>query len=239
MCNKQKWTVIFRLGLLMTVMMGGVGCARIRYGQSEQVKFSKPTIAVMSFEDRTTGDTKWNLSDHLAEQLTYELMEAQRYVVLQHEQLSAILREIERSNQQQARQRQNSKPIQLKNVHYLVTGTITDFGQMEAGSGLGGLVNRKVLGSSNYSVVAVILCVLDAQSGQTIACQKLMTKSLEKDDENVDYTNLPFGSYAFYETPLGAATRKLLDKAVEQIARAIEERPYQLKIVKTSSSSMP
>ena len=216
---KQKYiTVVACLTLAMAT-----GCGTTRYGKSQQKRFAKTTIAVAGFEDRTTGENqRWNIGDGLAEQLSYDLMQTNRYNVIQQQYLRAILKEQSRKNK-----RPKGQSEEFSELEYLVTGTITDFGHVATSDGS---IDRKLFGRSGYSVVAITLCVVDAWTGQTITCKKMIGKQGEKEDQKALYDSMALGSYAYYQTPLGKATRELLDDAVDKIVKTTENRPYQPKI---------
>jgi len=210
----------------------GAGCQpAVRYSAKQQAKYVKPTIAVMSFENRAPVHTKWNLGDGLADQLIDRLIQTRRYVVLERAHLDRILTELKRSQDKRFRRAGTPKPGRLKHVQYLIKGTITDFGHVETVEGFWRLFDWGLLGTSSYSIVAATLYVVDVQTGQVIASKSVEAKVRdEKNDDKVVLDGLAFGSYTFYQTSIGKATEKMLDKAVRAIAGAIAERPFQPKI---------
>jgi len=231
MGRSKVFAVIGRIVLISAVLVG-LGCNNVKYTPADEAKYLKPTIAVMSFENRAPVHTKWNLGDGLADQLIDRLIRTRRYVVLERQQLRAIFKELRHVNDQRFRETAQPESGQLKHVRYLIKGTVTDFGHVETVEGFWRLFDWGLLGSSSYSVVAMTLYVVDVQSGQVIASQSVEAKIRDKKnkDEKVEIENMSFGSYTFYQTNLGRATNKALDKAVRAIAAAIAEDPYQPKI---------
>lgn len=215
--------------LLAGMMLGVGGCNSVVYTPAQEAKFVKPTIAVMSFENRAPVHTKWNLGDAFADQLIDRLIQTRRYVVLERGQLEAIFTELERAKDRRFRDQQTPALGQLKHVRYLIKGTITDFGHVDTVSGI--FHALKIFGTTSHAVVSATLYVVDVQSGQVIASQSVEAKvSNTKDKGKQQVGDMTFGSYTFYHTSLGKATNKMLDKAVRAIARTIFEQPFQPKI---------
>ena len=186
----------------------------------------------MSFTNHAPMHMKWNLGDGLAAQLIDRLIQTRRYIVLERQQLQAVLKELKRTNDQRFSQVGQPQGGQLKHVRYLIKGTITDFGHVETVEGLWRLFDWGLFGSSSHAIVAATVYVVDIQSGQIVASESVEARirdSKEK-DEKVQYQGMAFGSFTFYHTPLGRATSKMLDKAVRSIAQTIADQPYQPKI---------
>ena len=225
--NTHKTALSALLTIPITLIFTSIGCnSSIKYDSADQAKYLKPTVAVMSFENRAPARGRWELGSGLADELIDRLMGTNRYNVLKRQQLEAILRGLERTGGKKNRRQRGPEMGRLKGVRYLIEGAITDFNHIEAVSGLGALI-----GPDNYSIVAVTIHVTDVQSGQVIASSDINAKTRITDVEAKDKSKtMAFGSYSFYKTPLGRATSKMLDKAVRQIAKAIAEQPFQPKI---------
>jgi len=225
--NTHKTALSPLLTVLITLIFALIGCSSgIRYNSAKTAKYLKPTIAVMTFENQVPGQAQPGLGGRLADQLIDRLMQTNRYNVLKRQQLNAILKGLERTGWAKSKRQSGPKLGRLKNVQYLIEGTITDFGYVETVSWI-----RSLLGPDNYSVVAVTIDVTDVQNGQVIASSNIHAKRRMTDAEAKEkFNNMALGGYAFYKTPLGRATSKMLDKAVRQIVKAIAERPFQPKI---------
>lgn len=225
--------------VLALVMLANSGCNDVVYTPAQEAKYVKPTIAVMGFENRAPVHTKWQLGDGLADQLISRLIKTRRYVVLERQQLKAIMAELRRSKNKHFRQVGKPDLGQLKHVRYLIKGTITDFGHVENISGIWRIFDWGWLGSSSYSLVAATIYVIDVQSGQIIASSNVEAKIRDKKDkEKVEIDGTAFGSYTFYHTSLGRATSKMLDKAVRQIAQVVAEQPFQPKIASINNNQI-
>jgi len=207
------------------------GCQRVRYSAEEQAKYVKPTIAVMSFKNRAQVTTKWNLGDALADELIDRLLQTKRYEVLEREQLAAIFTELGRTSDDRFRQAGQPDKGKLKHAQYHIKGVITDFGHVETVEGIWRILDWGWFGSSSHSVVRAVVRVVDVQSGQVIASESVEAKVRDKKDhDKINLDGMTFASYTFYQSSLGQATSKMLDKAVWAIAKSIAERPFQPKI---------
>ena len=205
------------------------GCETVQYNRVQEAKFVKPTIAVMSFDNRAQVMTKWNLGDALADELIDRLIHTRRYVVLERAQLAEVFKELERVEDTRFRQTGSPQTGQLKHVKYLIRGVITDFGHVETRDGIARILD--IFGTASHSVVRAVLYVVDVQSGQVVASKSVEAKVTDKKGkEKIELDGMAFGSYQFYHTSIGQATSKMLTKAVRAIARSIEEFPYQPKI---------
>ena len=214
------------------LMFAGLSCQRpVRYSAADEAKYIKPTIAVMSFENRAQAHTKWHLGDALADQLIDRLIQTRRYVVLERQHLQAIFGELKRAKDSRFRKTGKPELGQLKHVRYLIKGAITDFGHVETVEGFWRLFDWGLFGSSSHSIVAATLYVVDVPTGQVIASKSVEAKVRDKkNSEKVELDGMTFGSYTFYHTPIGRATSKMLEQAVRAIARTIAEQPFQPKI---------
>jgi curli biogenesis system outer membrane secretion channel CsgG len=232
MMAHREYLSISRISVLI-VVIAALGCEQpVKYSPTDEARYIKPTVAVMSFTNHAPMHMKWNLGDGLADQLIDRLIQTRRYVVLERQQLQAVLKELKRTNDQRFSQIAQPQTGQLKHVRYLIKGTITDFGHVETVEGLWRVFDWGLFGSSSHAVVAATVYVVDIQSGQIIASESVEAKIRDKKekDEKIQYQGMAFGSFTFYHTPLGRATSKMLDKAVRSIAQTIADQPYQPKI---------
>ena len=118
--------------LILTLLVIITGCSdRIVYSPKDEAKFQKPTIGVLSFDNRAPLHVKWNIGDGMSDILVDRLINTNRYIVLDRQNLSAIMDELERTQDSRFRKRGGPQTGRLKNLKYFVKGTITDFGHVE------------------------------------------------------------------------------------------------------------
>jgi curli biogenesis system outer membrane secretion channel CsgG len=193
--------------------------------------YVKPTVAVMKFENRAPFPLGWNLSEGMADVLVDRLVSTKRYHVVERPELDSVLREIRLQNTGATRTESRAALGRLKNVQYLVKGTVTDFGHVAANTGFLNLGNWDIFGGGNQAVMGITLYVVDVESGEII-CSESLQESVNTSDLNVKavYQGVAFGGTVFYRTPLGKATARVLDKAVRRITDVIASRPWEPKI---------
>lgn len=183
----------------------------------------------MAFETRAVMKVRWRVGEDLADQLTDRLMATNRYIVMERSQINALLKTAYRGDSGRDKKKEVYNYNQLK---YLVKGTITDFTVTNPTDGGVGkfLKGGDLFDHSPKAIVAVNLYVVDVESGQILASEQLNTTVKANENPPTVYTDMAFGSYTFYKTPLGEATKEILDEALVRIARSIDEISFQPKI---------
>jgi len=213
------------------------GCAAFLAGcqdgawRGDGGQYVQPTIAVMKFENRAPFPLNWNLGGGTKDILVDRLMATGRYQVVERPELDSVLRELHFQQSGATRQQDKAALGRIKNVQYLIKGTVTDFGHVSSGRGFFHGGGWDVFGGGSRAVVSLILYVVDVESGEIIAC-RTVDQSVRAGDVAVKaaYGDVAFGGSAFYRTPLGRATSKVIDKAVGKITEAIAARPWEPKI---------
>ena len=215
--------------LLAAAICGGCGREGLDLGPPGD--YIKPTIAVMKFENRAPFQLGWNLGAGTSDILVDRLVATGRYHVVERPELNSVLHELAFQNSGATRDEDRAVRGRLKNVNYLIKGTVTDFGHVSAGGGSFSGFGWDVFGRGNRAVVSMTLYVVDVESGEII-CSQSVEQSVRAGDVAVKatYSGVAFGGSVFYRTPLGRATAKVIDKAVDRITRAIAARPWAPRI---------
>ena len=112
------------------------GCANsgLPLGSSPE-DFVKPSIAVMTFENRAGGARGLNVGDGMKDVLVDRLMATRRFRVIERPEISRVLQELQLQNSGITRAQRRAAMGRIKNVQYLIKGTITDFGHVSTHSG--------------------------------------------------------------------------------------------------------
>ncbi len=192
----------------------------------------KPTIAVMKFENRSSGGASgWNLSEGMPEILVDRLVATGRYQVLERAEMQSIKNELELQKSGQTRTHNRVAAGRLKNVQYLIKGTITEFGIIQSNSVFAGTGGWNIFGDRNKAVISMTLYVVDVESGQ-IMCSEPIEESVGAGnlDSQASLKGVGFGGTQFNQTPLGHATTKAIDQAVKKITQTIAVQKWQPKI---------
>jgi curli biogenesis system outer membrane secretion channel CsgG len=231
-------TIVKRISLPVLVVSLCV-CAGCRTDLADpREDFVKPTVAVMKFENRSAFPLGWNLGDGMADVLVDRLVATRRLHVIERPELDSVLRELRFQNSGATRTENRAATGRLKNVQYLVKGTVTDFGHVSAGTNWLGLPNLDIYGSSNRAVMALTLYVVDVESGEII-CSESLQETVTAQDLNVKvaYQNISFGGTVFYSTPLGKATSRVIEKAVRRVTETIASQPWEPKIAQVQEDN--
>jgi len=202
---------------------GGLGGADANY--------IKPTIAVMKFDSRAAFPIRWDIGGGMRDILVDRLVATGRYHVIERPELAAVLKEIQFQQSGATRRHRRAQPGRLKNVEYLIKGTVTDFGHVSTHRGFGSLGSLDVFGGGQRAVLGLTLYVVDVESGE-ILCSHSIEESVRAGDATVKaaYKDVAFGGSVFYRTPLGRATAHAIDKAVRRVSRTVAARRWVPKV---------
>jgi curli biogenesis system outer membrane secretion channel CsgG len=99
-----------------------------------------------------------------------------------------------------------------RRVRYVVTGAVTDFGHT---SDLPEEVRRSVAGRNPEAMVAIRLKVIDLRLGRVVLSEQVHGLARAPEDMTSDaYRSMTFGTYVFWSSPLGVATRQAIDQGI-------------------------
>jgi curli biogenesis system outer membrane secretion channel CsgG len=221
---------------ILAALAAPAGCRSGSPWGRQNEDYVKPAVAVMKFENRAGFPLGWNLGDGMREILVDRLMKTGRYAVVERQELDSVMHEVRFQQSGNTRREGKVAAGRIKNCQYLIKGTITDFGHVSRNtSGWSGL-NWDIFSGSNRAVMGVILYVVEVESGEIIASESI-EESVKAGDTAVkaEYSGVSFGGTAFYRTPLGRATAKVIERAVRRITSAIAERPWEPLIAQVQS----
>ena len=204
------------------------GCVRKK---ADPALFIKPTIAVMKFENRAPFPLNWSLGDGMAEILVDRLMATKRYHVVERPELGSVLRELGLQHSGATREQLRAALGRIKNVEYLIKGTITDFGHVASQRGFFRGGDLRLRGSHARAVMGMTFYVVHVQSGEIVASDRLQ-ESVHASNVAVagQYKGVAMGGSVFYQTPLGEATASVMARAVGAITKAIASKRWSPKI---------
>ncbi len=102
-------------------------------------------------------------------------------------------------------------------VEFVIVGKVTDFVHT---SDVPQVANQK---RGRYqALVAIDFTAIEVRTGRILAQNQVVGKAGEREMTSADqYKGLAFGSYLFWETPLGIATRQAIDRTAAEIARSM------------------
>ncbi len=191
----------------------------------------KPVVAVTDFENKAGFTGKWKLGEGMAELLITQLMEREDVIVLERQHLQDVIGEILLQGKELFRPEGKVKKGRLKNARYLIRGSVTDFTVGADASGWFNSPSVSIWGGGNRARVTINAYITDVESGEII-------DSVEADGKvsrfalggNVDYKAVAFGGRAFFNTPLGRATKEALREAADELVGSIPIEYWQARI---------
>lgn len=219
--------------LLLTMLACSIaGCASGRVlPEGDPADFVTPTVAVMKFDNQAGSFMSWNLGTGMRDILVDRLVATRRFRVIERPELDSILSELRFQQSGITRPEQKAALGRVKNVQYLIKGTITDFAHVQSTNIFGSNQDLGIFGGHSRAVMGMILYVVDVESGEIIASESLQ-ESVHAGSVEVRarYKGVAFGGSAFYQTPLGEATASVISRAVAKATTSIASRPWTPRI---------
>ena len=223
-----------------TILLGVlVACAGCTGPYDPAANCVRPTVAVMKFENRSGFPMQWDLGGGMKDVLVDRLMRSGRYRVIERPEIDSVVRELRFQHSGATRSQQRAALGRLKNVKYLIKGTITDFGHVANTTGFLNLDRLGLFHAGNLAVMGMTMYVVDVESGEVI-CSESLTESVRASNTKVQaaYQGIAFGGSLFYRTPLGKATGRVIDRAVRRVSQSIASRPWEPKIALVRADSV-
>ncbi|MDP6636284.1 MAG: CsgG/HfaB family protein [Phycisphaerae bacterium] len=208
------------------------GCGVLGFGSGDPAKFVKPSVAVIKFDNRAPFPLEWDLGDGMKEMLTDALVTSERYRVIERLEIDTVLRELRFQYTGSTRRAGRAEQGRLKNVQYLIKGTITDFGHVSNSDGFFRHIDYfDIFTSAQKAIMGMTLQVIEVESGEVVSSTRL-EKAVNARDVTVNsgYSKMAMGGGMFVRTPLGRATASVIGRAVKQITRSIAERKWNPKV---------
>ena len=177
-----------------------------------------------------------NVGGPIAAMLTTALSESGQFIVVERDAIAALVTEMDMAKNGVTTGTAAPKPGNVLPAQFLVVGSITDYTATGPGSGNGaglsfGGATALTLGGSTGNI-AIDLRIVDTRTSAVVKAfsvhQKLTSMNIGLSSS---FSGVPVASNAFFNSPLGAATRKALNDAVVQIAQALAAVPWRGQVV--------
>jgi curli biogenesis system outer membrane secretion channel CsgG len=207
----------------------------------------KKRIAVAKFDAIGSFVAKYGSTDvggGLSAQLATALADTGRFIVLERDDLSAVLREQEMGLRKVTAGETSAHAGQLAGAQLLIRGAVTEFEQNAGGGGLrigvgSGLFGGGVGEKKTHGIVGIDLRLIDTTSGQVLlsrkASAKVSTTSVAT-DASASVLNLKGDSFS--STILGQATRSAIEQAVAIIVAAMDKVPWTGSVVEVGEDDL-
>ena len=198
----------------------------------------KIRIAVTAFENKVKTPwwgPSWKIGEGLAEMLTSELSKTGQFIVVERQALGDIVREQELGQSGLIRGETAARTGQILGAQIVVRGAVTEFEEQASGGGAGiRFGGFGAEGSVRNAHVALDIRLIDTSTGQVIASHNA-AKSAPAAGGGIGARvgTVTFGGDAFFQTPLGQATRAAMQDALQFImATAFKAVTPSFSIVK-------
>jgi len=171
----------------------------------------------------------------LTEMLTTTLIATGRFVVLERQQMQAVVAEQDLNAAGRVNKETGAAQGHIIGAQAMITGDITGYSytqQAVGGSALNVIKGLKVGASRVSAAVVVDLRMVDAATGEVLASAKGSGKAsssgvaadITKEDQQIT-------SSGTWSTPLGQASREAITQVVEQLVAGMPEPRWSAKIV--------
>ncbi len=163
------------------------------------------------------------------EKLCKKLLETGKFVVLEREALEALMQE-KAIKEENTGQDQKGKIVPAQ---FLVKGQLTDFELNSKGGGggvsIGGTIGGVRLGGKvSEAKVGMNVRMFEVDTSELIASESASKSVQSRGFDIGGWVNSVGADFGAYEkSPLGEATTKALDEAVEKIVKALGKQPWQ------------
>jgi curli biogenesis system outer membrane secretion channel CsgG len=163
------------------------------------------------------------------DKLAKKLFDTGRFIVLDRESMQPLLDEkaIKEDNTGQS-QKGKTVPAQA-----LVRGKLTDFSLARRGSGIGVNVGSlgRVGGNVTEAKVAMQLTMMDVDTSEILATEEAAGKANSTSFHLDTGSRFGFADFSTFESsPLGEATTKALDAAVQKILDKLGNQPWSARV---------
>lgn len=204
----------------------------------------KQVVAVLPFDNRVKDvPENWNLGGGLAEILITELLESDRFLLVERDSIQDIVKEQELGMSGLVRSETAASAGGLAGAQFMIKGAITEFNAEAGGGGLSISFREAEAGTkSRTAYVGIDVRIVDNLTGQihasyhASATARSTGLSLAAAFQGSD--NVKIGASTFYSTALGQATRDAVQQVVEFILEESAHIPWQGSVIQTRGSSV-
>jgi len=195
-------------------------------------KALKKTVAVFEFANDSGYTSFVRLGEDFSSQLSDALVQSGSFIVLSRADLDAVMAEQDLANSDRFAKSNTAKIGKIIPAQILIKGKITEFQENTSGGGQGFSISGFKIGMSKASAhIAVIIQLIDSTTGEIIDSQRVEGKA---DSGGVDlgYSgSFDITSWSFNKTPLGKAAQITIDRAVDYIAKKLDDVAWRGKVV--------
>lgn len=186
---------------------------------------TRTVVAVGTFDNPTRAHLRWrDIGSGMSDALARSLLNEGAYDVWIDPAIGdSLLRALDAKPERRAAELEKLRRL-YPNVDFVVTGKVTDFHhttELPPEYSRWGMFGRK-----GEAIVAIDWNIFDMHRQRVVAAQHVFgTSSADADSPpKVLYDDVGFGSYLFWSTPLGRASRVSLDKTIAQMHAVLPDQ---------------
>jgi len=199
----------------------------------------KPVVAVTTFRNETGFSGQWELGRGIPDLLVAALLQTRRVVVVDRQNLPEVVGEITRQGNDLFRKEDGVTRGRLKNARYLIRGVISDFTQIGNSTGWFRSSNAEAGIWGARALVMINLTIIDVESGEVLCSVPAEGRAYASFYwTKFSYKDVSFGGDAFFKTPIGAATREAIQRAVTEIMRHLPLTTWQPRIAEKNTGTV-
>jgi len=227
-----------------TATVTSYGGPTIAEAQAERYDGPKARLAVGEFQDKTAKggwSSGWlgmfgigfkQIGDGMRDMLTTALFNTNRYVVLEREQLGAVMKEQDLGASGRVKKGTEAPIGEIYGADLIIVASVTEFeGSSKGAAGGTKVLGIKVGGGFKKAHVAIDVRIIDAKTSQIVAAASVEGKATSIAVGGVTNIGgvLPVGLGGFSKTPTEKAIRVCIQKAVEYVVSQTPAEYYRHK----------
>jgi curli biogenesis system outer membrane secretion channel CsgG len=165
----------------------------------------------------------------LTEMLTTALINSNRFILIERKAIQDLQSEAMLASSGMVNPDTVIKPGSLLGAQAMIRGAVTEYSYKKSSTGSGAVFGQTVGLQRNTleAMVAIDVRIYDAATGQILDSVRADGKAKSSENSaNVEIRTNKLSTSSFSSTPLGAASREAIEKAVKFICDRMELRPW-------------
>jgi len=247
----KKYSALFGLVLILvwinscapTATVTSYGGPSISQAQAERYDGPKARLSVGQFTDKTAkggGSGGWlrmwgysfkQIGDGMRDMLTTALFNSNRFIVLEREQLDAVLDEQDLGASGRIKKGTEAKIGEIYGAELLITAAVTEFeGTKQAVGGGTRILGVTVAGGAKKGHIAIDIRIIDTKTSQIVAATSVVgnAKSFGLGGAT-RIGSIPVALGGLSKTPIEQAIRVCIQEAVNYIVSQTPAEYYRHK----------
>jgi curli biogenesis system outer membrane secretion channel CsgG len=158
------------------------------------------------------------------------LVNSNRFILLERKAIQDIQNEMMLSSSGALNPETAVKPGSLLGAQALIRGAVAEYSYRRSSTGTGAVFGKSVglQHGTTEAMVAIDIRIYDTNTGQILDSVRADGEAKSSETSaSVEIESTKVGTSAFNSTPLGAASREAIDKAVKFICDRMEKRPWE------------